>query len=166
MATYNSGVYAQQIGSPTTAAGITTPVSQFTDGKRSGGRKRAAFVQFDTSKQNLLANDIINLCTLPPDVIVTRIQATSTVAATNQTLEAGIPGTANYFSSSAVTAATEAQFDLFTNYGNYGTPTPIDEGATSSPSPNALSATTTVTCAVGANQSTGIWSFLIEFLSN
>lgn len=155
MATYNSAVYAQETGQSSTAVGVATPIPTYTDGKRSGGTKKAIFVVFDTSLQNLATSSVLNICTLPADVIVTAITMTADTATTSATTQIGITGTAGYYSTSAVATATAASFNMFTNLSNFSTPTTA----------NAAPITVIATFA-GAAVNTGKLYFLIEYLSN
>ena len=155
MATFNSTVYAQETGQPSTAVGTAAPIQTYTDGKRSGGRKIATFVTFDTSLQNLASASVVNVCTLPPDVIVSNITVITGTALASSTIQVGLGATANYFSTSAISTATAGKVDAFTNLANYGTVT------------TANTAPQTVTATIGgASWTTGIIYFLIEYLQN
>ncbi len=159
MSTYNSMLYAQESGQPTTASGlpsgVTAPVPQYTNGALSGGRRRTKLVQFNTASQNLASGSVVNVGLLDAGAIPVAVTVITDTALASSTIQVGLGSTASYFTSSAVSTATAGKVDAFTNLANFGAPT------TANAAPQIVTATIG-----GASWTTGNIYILIDFLEN
>jgi len=152
MATFNSVIYAQSIGQPSTGVGVAAPIPTYGDGQHNGGFKRSVLVAFNTALQNLAIASVVNVAVLPQGVTVTNIKVISDTGTASATVQLGVTGTANYYSSSAQSLASAGAFDVINNFANYGQ-------ATTAP-------TTVIATIAGAAVNTGNLYFAIDYLSN